>query len=404
MERSSHMRRAVCMIWCAALCFHAAFAQDAPQVIKIGTLYASAGPFAVASRNQLNGLTFWARSVNEGGGVFVKAFGKKVPVEIISHDDHSADYVAKDLYRTLIEHDHVDVLVSDFGSVLTEPAIKVARNHHMLLIDPTGSSANFFTAPTNYLVDVSIPSSQVWPLPLSQFVLQRKVSRVAILYALNPFDSSQARTFSRILMEHGIYPYLLALRNGKPDYPAILRELQAANADAVIEFGYASNDIAFFQALSRSGDRFPMTFAIFPGQLFQMISQKVGAKALAGSYTYATPPLVQYEHVSYGMNTQAFVEAYRSSMHVQPNFLNVAGYNTGLIVQDMLGRATRFDPLSFHRAIMDMSGKTTTLLGPFRVNANGAQLGQPLPVAQIVPDHSGRNRIVVVYPGDKSGM
>ncbi len=70
----------------------------------------------------------------------------------------------------------------------------------------------------------------------------------------------------------------------------------------------------------------------------------------------------------------------------------------------MLGRATRFDPLSFHRAIMEMSGKTTTLLGPFRVNANGAQLGQPLPVAQIVPDHSGRNRIVVVYPGDKSGM
>ncbi|MDD5002289.1 MAG: amino acid ABC transporter substrate-binding protein, partial [Thiomonas arsenitoxydans] len=50
---------------------------------------------------------------------------------------------------------------------------------------------------------------------------------------------------------------------------------------------------------------------------------------------------------------------------------------------------------------MDMSGKTTTLLGPFDVNANGAQLGQPFPVAQLQPK-DGKLDVVVVYPQDKA--
>ena len=396
------------IVFTAALLLFGAFAgpealaDGAPRQVTIGTLYASVGPFAVASQNELKGLEFWADKVNQGGGVFVKAFGKKLPVKIIKYDDRSADYTARDLYARLIEQDHVDVLVSDFGSVLTEPAIRLAKDHHMLLIDQTGSSASFFPAPTDYLADVSIPSSQLWPVPLSQFVLQQKYKQVAILFALNPFDSSQAKTFAHILLKNGIYPYFKALRNSDADFPAIVRSLQAAHPDAVFEFGYAPNDVAFFRAMSQTGAHFPMTFTIFPGQLQQVITKQVGAKALAYSYTYATPPLVTYEHVTYGMNTQAFVSAFQDATHAQPDFLNVAGYNTGLIVQHMLDTAPRFNQLAFHQAIMDISGNTTTLLGPFKVDANGAQVGQPLPVAQLVPDGNGGNKMVVVYPTEKA--
>ncbi len=384
-----------------AVCWEpGALAKEAPGEIRIGTLYASVGPFATASQDEWKGLQFWAKDVNSHGGVFVKAFGRKLPVRIVAYDDRSADYIAKDLYEKLVDKDHVDVLVSDFGSVLTEPAIRVAKKHHMLLIDQTGSSASFFSAPTANIADVSIPSSQVWPLPLSQFVLHRNVRKVAILFALNPFDSSQARTLSDILYKHGIFPYMQALSNDRNDFPAILEELRAAKPDAVFEFGYAPNDVEFFRALSRSGQHFPMTFTIFPGQLLQTIRKQLGPGALDYSYTYATPPLVKYDQVSYGMNTRAFVEAFQAATHEQPDFLDAAGYNTGLIVQHMLGMAARFDQQAFHQAVMDMSGNTTTLLGPFRVNSHGAQLGQPLPVAQLVPDGAGGDRMVVVYPPD----
>ena len=380
----------------------AAQAAGAPAVIKIGTLYASSGAFAVASQGQYEGLRFWANAVNKDGGLFVKAYGKKIPVKIVAYDDQSSTSTATSLYNQLITQDKVDVLVADFGSVLTSVAVPLAAEHHMLLIDPTGSGANFFTKKTDYLADVSIPSSQVWPVPLGKFLLAQKIKHVAILYDANDFDASQATTLKDVLAKGGVTPvYYHGVPTSESNYTILLHTMAASHPEAVIELGYPPNDIAFLRALSQSGLHFDMTFTIFPGQLLALLTKNVGAKALAYTYTYPTPPLVKYDKVTYGMNTAEFVQAYNAAMHKEPNFLNAAGYNTGIVMQDMLGTAPKFSQLDFHQALMDMSGKTTTLLGPFEINANGAQLGQPFPVAQLVPEGDGV-KPVVVYPQDKA--
>ena len=70
-------------------------------------------------------------------------------------------------------------------------------------------------------------------------------------------------------------------------------------------------------------------------------------------------------------------------------------------MQKMLEDAPKFTQEDFHQALMDMSDKTTTLLGIFKINENGAQLGQPFPVAQLVPNDKGDDlNINVVYPED----
>ncbi|NNM64208.1 MAG: amino acid ABC transporter substrate-binding protein [Burkholderiales bacterium] len=380
----------------------AAHAAAAPSVIKIGTLYASSGAFAVASQGQYEGLQYWVDAVNKDGGIFVKAYDKKIPVKIIAYDDQSSTSTATTLYNQLITQDKVDVLVADFGSVLTSVAVPLAAEHHMLLIDPTGSGANFFTKPTNYLADVSIPSSQVWPVPLAKYLLQQKIKRIAIVYDANDFDASQATTMKDELAKGGVTPvYDHGVPTSESNYTVLLHTIAASNPDAVLEFGYPPNDIAFLKALSQSGLHFPMTFTIFPGQLLALLTKNVGAKGLAYTYTYPTPPLVKYDKVSYGQNTAQFVDAFTTAKKKAPNFLDAAGYNTGLIIQHMLDMAPKFTQLDFHQALMDMSGKTTTLLGEFKINANGAQLGQLLPVAQLVPE--GDNvKVVVVYPQDKA--
>ncbi|HTX57568.1 MAG TPA: ABC transporter substrate-binding protein [Candidatus Acidoferrales bacterium] len=382
--------------------YRPAHAAAPPSVIKIGTLYASSGTFAVASQGQYQGLQYWASLVNKDGGVYVKAFNKKIPVKIIAYDDQSSTTTATTLYNQLITQDKVDVLIADFGSVLTSVAIPLAAEHHMLLIDPTGSGANFFTKKTDYLADVSIPSSAVWPVPLAQFILAQKLKRVAILYDSNDFDASQAETLKSVLGQGGVTPvYYNGVPTTESNYAVLLHTIAATHPDAVLEFGYAPNDIAFLRDLTSSGLHFNMTFTIFPGQLISLITKNVGAKALAYTYTYPTPPLVRYPHVTTGMNTAEFVKAFTAANKVAPNFLNAAGYNNGLIVGEMLARAPQFTQLDFHSALMAMSGSTTTLLGAFKINENGAQLGELLPVAQIVPEGTA-NKFVVVYPQDKA--
>lgn len=386
----------------AAMTIAVASAAPAPSQIKIGTLYAGSGSFAVPSEGQYEGLQFWAKRVNKDGGAFVKAFGKKIPVKIVGYDDQSSTSTATTLYNQLISQDKVNVLIADFGSVLTSVAVPLAAEHHMLLIDPTGSGANFFTKKTNYLADVSIPASTVWPVPLAHFLLTQHIKRVAVIYGSNDFDASQANTLKAVLAKGGVKPvYFDAVPTSESNYTVLLHTIAARRPQAVLELGYPPNDIAFLHALAGSGLHFNMTFTIFPGQLLALLTKNVGAKTLAYTYTYPTPPLVDYPVVTYGLNTAGFVKAYTAATHKAPNFLNAAGYNTGLIVQKMLATAPKFTQLSFHAAVMNMSGKTKTLLGPFKINANGAQLGELLPVAQLVPSESG-NKIVVVYPKAKA--
>lgn len=260
----------------------AAHAATAPSEIKIGTLYASSGPFAVASQGQFEGLKFWADAINKDGGVFVKAFNKKIPVKLVAYDDQSSTSTATTLYNQLITQDKVDVLVADFGSVLTSVAVPLAAEHHMLLIDPTGSGANFFTKPTNYLADVSIPSSTVWPIPLANYLLQQKIKKVAILYDANDFDASQANTLKDVLAKAGVKPvYDHGVPTSETNYTILLHAIAATQPEAVLEFGYPPNDIAFLKALNQSGLHFPMTFTIFPGQLMTLLEKNVGQKALA---------------------------------------------------------------------------------------------------------------------------
>lgn len=378
-------------------------APKAPSAITIGTLYSGSGNFAVASQNELHGLKYWANNVNKNGGVMVKAFNKKIPIKIISYDDQSSTATATTLYNQLITRDKVNVLMADFGSVLTSVAVPLAQEHHQLLIDVTGSSASFFTKKTNYLADVSVPDSGIWPVPLGKFLLKHHIKRIAILYCANDFDGSQAHTLKSVLVKGGEKPiYFNAVPTKESNYLVLLHTIAAKKPGAVIELGYLDNDIAFMRALSNSGLHFKMTFTVFPGQLRALLVKNVGSKILRYVYTYPTPPQLKYAKTTLGPNTAQFVKAWKAANKGQmPNFLNSAGYNAGLIVQGMLAKSNKFTQKSFHQALMNMSGKTTTILGNFRINADGAQIGEQMAVAQLVPKN-GKNKLVIVAPPKKA--
>ena len=150
----------------------AAQAADAPAEIKLGTLYASAGRYASISLPVHYGLKLWIDQKNAEGGVYVKAFNKKIPLKLVAYDDQSNTATAATLYNQLITQDKVDILISDSGSVLTSVAVPIARDHKMLLIDQTGTGATFFTPDNPYIALMADPVSSIWPKPLADFLTQ----------------------------------------------------------------------------------------------------------------------------------------------------------------------------------------------------------------------------------------
>jgi branched-chain amino acid transport system substrate-binding protein len=394
-----------------AVCSGAAQAAAAPSQIKIGTLYAASGNFAAISMPVHRGLQLWVDQKNAEGGVFVKPYNKKIPIKLIAYDDQSNTATAATLYNQLITQDKVDILVSDSGSPLTSVAVPIARDHKMLLIDQTGTGAAFFTKDNPYIVLMSDPVSSIWPKYIADFLTQDGpklgIKRIAILYATNDFTGTQANAV-RGFIKAAKAPVEIVYDQGVPttttSYTVIINNIRAANPDAVITLGFTNNDISYLRNLQDSGVKFKWQFNIYPGLETEGLKKTVGAKGLEYIFTYVPSSVIEYKP-EFGMSLPQFRDAWHKKYtddKVEFGFNSVAGYTTGLVLENALKATASMEQLALRKAIFSLSGKLKTIDGTFELDETGAQIGEITPLGQIVPEGKDELKFVVVYPHDKA--
>jgi branched-chain amino acid transport system substrate-binding protein len=385
----------------------AAQAADAPAEIKLGTLYASSGRYASISMPVHYGLKLWIDQKNADGGVYVKAFDKKIPLKLIAYDDQSNTATAATLYNQLITQDKVDILIADSGSVLTSVAVPIARDHKMLLIDQTGTGAAFFTPDNPYIALMADPVSSIWPKPLTDFLTHDGpglgIKRIAMLYATNDFTGTQANSIRKFITESNSgleFVFDQGVPTETSNYTVLLNNIRASNPDAVLHLGYASNDIAFLRNVQDSGIKFKFLFSIYPGVETELLEKNLGGKALNYVFTYVTSMDLAYK-AEFGMSLKEYSDAWHkkyADSHVEFGFNSIAGYTTGLVLEKALSVATSLDQLELRKAIFSLSGNFKTLDGTFELDATGGQIGELTPIGQFLADEGEKPKLVTVWP------
>ncbi len=321
-------------------------AADAPAEIKLGTLYASSGRYASISLPVHYGLKLWIDQMNAGGGVFVKAFNKKIPLKLVAYDDQSNTATAATLYNQLITQDKVDILISDSGSVLTSVAVPIARDHKMFLFDQTGTGATFFTPDNPYIALMADPVSSIWPKPLADFLTHDGpglgIKRVAMLYATNDFTGTQANAVRKFIKESNAGVELV-FDEGVPtetsNYTVLLNNIRASNPDAVIHLGYPVKRHRL--PAQRPGQRHQIQVPVLhlSRRGNRIAGEKLGDKALNYVFTYVTASKISYQ-TNFGMPLKDFRDAWEkkyAGAHVEFGFNSVAGYTTGLVLEKDAG-------------------------------------------------------------------
>ena len=232
--------------------------------------------------------------------------------------------------------------------MLTSVAVPIARDHKMFLIDQTGTGATFFTPDNPYIALMADPVSSIWPKPLADFITHDGpglgIKRVAILYATNDFTGTQANAVRKFIKESNSGVEIV-FDEGVPtetsNYTVLLNNIRAANPDAVVHLGYASNDIAFLHNVQDSGIKFKFLFCIYPGIETELLEKNLGNKALNYLFTYVTSSEFTYE-TNFGMPLKDFRAAWHQKYvdaHVEFGFNSVAGYTTGLVLEKALAAA-----------------------------------------------------------------
>ena len=226
---------------------------------------------------------------------------------------------------------------------------------------------------------------------------------MALIYTTNEFTGTLANAFRRMIKESGApleFVYDQGVPTATSNYTVLINNIAATQPDAVLQLGYPNNDIAFLRNLGDSGQAFKFLFQIYPGLEADELAKTVGYPAMDKVFTFATSADVAYKP-TLGIDTAQYRALWEKAYpggHPEFGFNAIAGYNTGIVIQQALATTDSMAQLDLRKAVFAMSGKVTTLNGPFELDKMGAQVGSVTPCGQLVADGHGKLKMNVVYP------
>jgi branched-chain amino acid transport system substrate-binding protein len=187
----------------------------------------------------------WVDEVNAKGGIYVKEYKKRLPIEFIVYDDESSHEKMRFLLQKLIVEDKVDFVFGPCSTTYLFAAAPVANRHEYILMGAEGSAIQileyaealpYFFAVLNH-ADTQMPA-------MADMYKQSGVNSVAIVY----LDDLHGREYTSMatteFTKRGIDVKMArSISLGIQDLSPLLKEAQALNVDAFVGFIYPGESI-----------------------------------------------------------------------------------------------------------------------------------------------------------------
>jgi branched-chain amino acid transport system substrate-binding protein len=137
-------------------------AAEAPPTIKLGAVIALTGAMASGGKDVREGYEIAIKHINDSGGVFVKEFNKKIPLELIMLDDESDAVKTTTRLDKLYSVDKVVCYLGGFSSDLNVVGMSTAEKNKVPWIGVTVAAEAPFKKGFKYIfVPFSLAGDQV---------------------------------------------------------------------------------------------------------------------------------------------------------------------------------------------------------------------------------------------------
>ena len=216
-------------------------ASPAKDKIIIGQAASLSGPLA-PSHGFVSApyYDFWVKVVNASGGIYVKEYGKKLPVELLIYDDKSDIGTMTRLLDKLILVDKVDFILPPWGTAMHFAAAPVANKHGYILIGGAAGAMKLKDFGANlpyYFQSLNFAETQV---PVLVDILEELgVKKVAAISHDDLHGAENSEAAFPALAERGIEVVLKkSYPLGVKDLSPQLKQAVSLHADAFIGFSY----------------------------------------------------------------------------------------------------------------------------------------------------------------------
>ncbi|MBN1410333.1 MAG: amino acid ABC transporter substrate-binding protein [Spirochaetales bacterium] len=250
------------------------------QSIVIGASRSITGPLAVFEQIAFGPIyKMWVDEVNTGGGIYVKEYGKKLPIKTIVYDDESdVDKMTKNIEKLIVE-DKVDLLFPPAGTTMLFAAAPVANKYKYLLVGAEGGASKikeiisglpYFFSLLNFSDHDQVPV-------LADIMAKAGVKTAAIVFISDVHGVEYSGAAVPELALKGINVSLVkSIPLGTKDISPIISEAKALNVDAFLCFAYPDENIVATKQAIELGFN-PKVFLLGPGVNFEFFPGIFGA-------------------------------------------------------------------------------------------------------------------------------
>lgn len=260
-------------------------AQDAPKSIKVGYVISLSGPQAAgALLTTVPNYRLWVDEVNKAGGLMLKKYGKRIPLEVTEIDDRSNNEDMVRLVERLMTVDKMDIVLAPWGTGPNLQVLPVFAKHgypHIMGTAATEQIDKLAPKFDNAFWMLGRPSDGVKALVEMLNDLRKKgqiKDTVALFSVQHPFGAEFLAPAKAALAANNykvVYETTYPL--GSADLSAQIKAAKAANPDIMLAFSYPP-DTFMLTEQSLANDFNPKVKFLSVGVAFPNYKGKFGDK------------------------------------------------------------------------------------------------------------------------------
>lgn len=274
------------------------------------------GALSYAGVPSKKGYEAWAEMVNTQGGIYVKEYGKKLPVRLIYYDDKTDPSTAARVYEKLITQDKVDFLLSPWGSSIGFAVSQVAQKYKMPVIFVWISSDPIYKQGYDYVFGLIQPATRhCWSavdVLRDKKIVKDPPKKLYFVTAKELYPKTADKGAMEYAKKMGFEVYFEEVEKGCKDFTPVITKMKTMGVDGIVTSTYYADFFVMFRQV--------MELAFRPKYLYAAHSdlpdfaEAFGGKAVEGVCA----------HGFWGTtwNTegnQEFIAAYRKKWGEDPN-------------------------------------------------------------------------------------
>ncbi len=231
-----------------------------PDRIKIGATLAVTGRFSTEwGPAVVDFMKGWEKLVNDGGGVFVREYNARLPIQLLIYDDESNPDKSVELYEKLAAVDKVHLFLGPGSSPITLRASTVAERLKIPMLAVEANSPVIYTRNFQWLVGVDRPA-QGWSDPYFEMIKrlndEKKINYRTIAFLIE--DSPHTKDVGEGALEAAkragiqiVAQETVPFRTS--EFSAVITKFKQANPDIVFACVWAATSVPFVKQANELG-------------------------------------------------------------------------------------------------------------------------------------------------------